>query len=142
MFDSRHPSSDIKFNSVDRVGNKRSGGTGHERTIKLVNGCGTAGDQLASSKKAIDMTRVSADQLVQELLENNKLEEAFEQSPFMCGDSNGGGLELIVSRDGSATIGSRQSRTQPDDGTPFVAVRTLSSSSPKSQVPSRKLNRV
>lgn len=157
---------EIKFNSVDRVGNKRSGG-GHgvERTIKVVNGggCGITGEQLASSKAAIDSTRVSADQLVQQLLADNKLAEALsEESPCFGDDSaggEGGGLALYVGKDGSATIGSRSARQvaamDAVDGShhhgsmTFVAVRGGSGStapgsrsSSGSNTPNRKLNRV
>lgn len=121
---------DIKFNSVDRVGNKRC----PERAVKPLNG---GADEFKTGKKLIDSTRVSADQLVQELLQSNKLVESAEE-PFM-NDPNGG-LELYVSRDGSATIGSRQSR--PDDattvgGAAYGALRT----STKTAAP-RKLNLV
>lgn len=142
---SRHPSVEIKFNSVDRVGTKRNGGgggvinivggvgVGHERTVKSINS--GAGDELyMSGKKAIDSTRVSADQLVQELLQNNKLVESALEEPFM--DDSNGGLQLYVGRDGSATIGSRTSK--PDDLGSSYPVRTASNKS----VPSRRLNRI
>lgn len=144
------------------MGNKRNAAHG-ERTIKAVNGGGgITGEQLASSKAAIDSTRVSADQLVQQLLADNKLAEALsEESPF--GDDSaggeGGGLALYVGKDGSATIGSRSARQvaamDAVDGShhhgsmTFVAVRggsgstaSASRNSSGSNTPNRKLNRV
>src|SRR5699024_11034667 len=118
-----------------------------------------------SSKAAIDSTRVSADQLVQQLLADNKLAEALsEEAPFGEDGSAlgglGGGLALYVGKDGSATIGSRTARqvaAGADDGAhhhgsmTFVAVRGSGSGSGSasgsrnssgSSTPNRKLNRV
>lgn len=49
-----------------------------------------------------DSTRVSADQLVNELLQNTNLEDSNEQ---------GVGLALYVGKDGSATLGSRHAKS-------------------------------
>ncbi|KAH9398220.1 hypothetical protein TYRP_019229 [Tyrophagus putrescentiae] len=172
---------EIKFNSVDRVvGGKRSGHGHHNHllheasqqqpsrgAVKAVNGggCGVTGEQLASSKAAIDSTRVSADQLVQQLLADNKLAEALtEESPIFDDAASGlyglggGGLALYVGKDGSATIGSRTARQVAEEGASASAgngghhhaVRTGSSggsgpgskNSSGSSTPNRRLNRV
>lgn len=129
---------EVKFNSVDRVGNKRNVHT------KPVNG-GLHEDLYltGSSKKALDSTRISADQLVQELLKTNKLDETTFQENTFTNDANGGGvLELFVGKDGSATISGRPSRPGKDVSTKGNEYPVLTNSSSFSSTSSRRINRV
>nr|XP_027195877.1 uncharacterized membrane protein DDB_G0293934-like isoform X2 [Dermatophagoides pteronyssinus] len=111
---------EIKFNSVDRVvNNKRSHHQLYERMKPTaMNGLGLTLDSStisttesssfrSGSKKAIDSTRVPADQFVTELLKNNIDETILMDNVPMemfPEDGSGGGLDIQVGPDGSATI--------------------------------------
>lgn len=94
---------EIKFNSVDRVGYKRSNLYERMKPTTVVNG-GLENE----SKKVIDSTRVSADQFVRELLKNNIDETIMSAQPMGMFPNDGGGLDIVVGADGSATIVSRR----------------------------------
>lgn len=103
LFHSRY-SNEIKFNSVDRVGNKRN--NLYERMKPTVNGVvgGPESFRSGPSKKAIDSTRVSADQFVQELLQKNIDETIMDEQRMNPFPNDDGGLDILVQADGSATI--------------------------------------
>ncbi|KAH9511228.1 hypothetical protein DERF_009699 [Dermatophagoides farinae] len=120
---------EIKFNSVDRVvNNKRSHHHHYERMkpTAMMNGLGMTLDSTSISttesssyrsgpKKAIDSTRVPADQFVTELLKNNIDETILmnnEPMEMFPDDGNGGGLDIQVGPDGSATIISKTTRNR------------------------------
>lgn len=94
---------EIKFNSVDRVGYKRNNLYERMKPTTVVNG-GLENE----SKKVIDSTRVSADQFVRELLKNNIDETIMSAQPMGMFPNDGGGLDILVGADGSATIVSKR----------------------------------
>ncbi|OTF70369.1 EEIG1 N-terminal domain containing protein, partial [Euroglyphus maynei] len=121
---------EIKFNSVDRVvNNKRSHHQLYERMKPTaMNGLGLTLDSSSIStaessnyrsgpKKAIDSTRVPADQFVTELLRNNIDETILmdnEPMEMFPDDGSSGGLDIQVGPDGSATIISK-TRNRPNN---------------------------
>ena len=60
-----------------------------------------------SGQRRMDSTRVSADQLFNELLENTNLEEEVEEA----NERDEVGLALYVGKDGSTTLGSRNAKS-------------------------------
>lgn len=125
-------STEIKFNSVDRIGNKNRHNyyLNHPHTYERLkpNNVGINGLVLSSvdnpsdtlpssigppiSKKAIDSTRVSADQFVQELLEQNVDESLISNASDSIYPKieDGVALDLLVEADGKTSLVSRRNK--------------------------------